>query len=181
MSVYEKLFDLLIAICIMLLFPMLYFSKKSQLITYQAIQRKAEQFVEVVLTQGKLTKVAYESFHESVNAYSTAIQITLSYEEHVYEPKYELSSATGNFEFTGEVMEYDDITPGEEILNVIFQEQKDYNMEAGGYFQITIRFMNHEQAIYSGGTVRAYISLCNNFRNFIHCVYYNQGYFLCTV
>lgn len=180
MNVYEKLFDIIIAICIMLLFPMLYLSKKSQLITYQAIEKTTEQFVEEVLTQGKLTKEAYESFHEAVNAYSTAIQISFSYEEYVYEPQYQLDLNTSSYLFDGEVMEYEEITPGEEILDSIYKEEKEFLMDPGGYFQITIRFMNQEQTIYSGGSVRAYISLCNCICNHCDCVYHHQRYLICT-
>lgn len=173
MNVYEKLFDILIAICIMLLFPLLYLTKKSETITYQAIQRKAEQFVEEILTQGRLTKEAYERFYDSVNGYSEAIQIILSYEEIIYEPEYKLETDSGVYSFTGEVMEYEQITPGYEIIHSLYQEEEEFNMEAGGYFKVTVQFMKSDHAVYCGGRVRAYISLCNYICDNSTCLYNN--------
>jgi hypothetical protein len=140
-------------------------------ITYQAIQTKAEQFVEEILTQGKLTKEAYERFHESVNSYSEAIQIILSYEELVYEPEYKLDTASGAYTFTGKVLEYEQITPGEEIIDTLYKEDEGFLMEPGGYFKVTIQFMKKDQAIYCGGTVRAYISLCDYICDYSDCIY----------
>jgi hypothetical protein len=179
-NIYEKLFDILIAICIMLIFPMMYLTKKSQLITYQAIQNDTEQFVEEILTQGKLSKEAYEGFHEGVNAYDEAIQIIFSYEEIVFEPEYQLDQASGDYLFTGKVMEYDQITSGYEIVNSLYQKEAGFFMEPGGYFKVTIQFINKDQAIYCGGTVRAYFSFCDYICNNCNNFYYNQRYLVCT-
>lgn len=180
MNVYEKLFDILIAICIMLLFPMLYLTKKSQLITYEAMQMSTDQFVEEIITQGKLTKEAYERFHEKVNEYDEAIQIILSYEEIIYEPEYRLDDVSKDYLFTGKVFEYEQITPGEEMIEYAYQDDAGFLMEPGGYFKVTIQFQNKDQAIYCGGTVRAYISLCNYFCSHSDRIHNNQRYLLFT-
>ena len=179
MNVYEKLFDILIAICIMLLFPMLYLTKKSDVITYHAIEARAEQFVEEILTQGRLTKDAYERFHEDVNAYSEAIGIILSYEDIIYEPEYRLENVSGVYNFTGKVLEYQQIIPGEEMIATFLENEEGFIMEPGGYFKVTVQFMKRDHTIYTGGRVRAYISLCDYICNYCDCLHNNPRHLLC--
>lgn len=173
MNIYEKLIDILIGICIMLLFPVLYFNKKSELIIYEVLQQRLNEFVQEITIQGKLTKDSYEQFHQIVNSLDHALIIELQYEEYRYEPEYIIRDHTETPTFTGNVLEYLNVVTKDEILNYIYQEG-DYMMSLGGYLRVSITVVKDNITIYSGGAIRANLSLCDYFCNHSNRISYNS-------
>ncbi|MDD5937045.1 MAG: hypothetical protein PUC65_16020 [Clostridiales bacterium] len=168
MNVFEKLIDIMIGICIMLLFPVLYFNKKSDLIVYEALKDRLNEFVQEVSTQGKLTQTNYEQFYDVLNKFDLALKIELQYEEYRYEPKYKMEDALTTPKYTGEIFEYLNVVPNDEIIGAVY-EKGGFFMNSGGYFRVSITVVKDNRTIYSGGAVRANLSLCDHFCN--HCNY----------
>lgn len=167
MSIYEKLMDILIGICIMILFPTLYYNHKCELLNYEVIQREMVAFIDTISTHSYITQGMYEQFYTSLYTIQEAISITLEYEEFRIEPVY---TATEPPTFTGEVMRYSYVVTNEEIRQVVFSEGK-FHMSAGGFVKVTVTFLEDNHTIYSGGSVRAYLS-------FFNCIC-NPGSYLC--
>lgn len=157
----------------MLLFPVLYFNKKSELIVYEALQQRLNEFVQEITSQGKLSKDSYEQFHQIVNSFDYALNIELQYEEYRYEPEYIIRKNTETPNFTGNVLEYLNVVTMHEILNYIEQEG-DYVMSPGGYFLVSITVVKDDITIYSGGAIRANLSLCDYFCNHCNRICYNS-------
>ncbi len=157
----------------MLLFPVIYFNKKSELIIYEALQQRLNEFVQVIITQGKLTKDSYEQFHQIVNSFDHALKIELQYEEYRYEPEYVIKENNDIPIFTNNVLEYLNVVTMEEMLNYIYQEG-DYVMSPGGYFRASITVIGDNITIYTGGAIRANLSLCDFLCNYSNCVCYNS-------
>ncbi len=161
MNIYEKLMDMLIAICIMILFPVIYYNHKCELLQYEGIQRKMEDLIDTITTHGYLSLTMYEQFYTSIDTSKDALSIRLEYEEFRMEPEY---AATKPPTFTGKVLKYSYVVTEEEIRKELYEKGL-FHLSAGGFIKVTVTFLKDNHTIYSGGEVRAYLSffdyLCN--------------------
>lgn len=161
MNLYEKLMDILIAICIMILFPIFYYNHKCELLQYEAIQREMEALIDTITTHSYITLSMYEQFYSSIISSKEAISLRLEYEELLIEPEY---TTTKPPTFTGKVMRYSYVVTEEEIIKELY-EKGEFHLSTGGYIKVTVTFLEDNHTIYSGGAVRAYLSffdcLCN--------------------
>lgn len=156
MNIYEKITDLIVLILILFLFPAIYLSKKSELLTYQAITREAEAFQEDIETKGMISRERYEQFCLAIYAYGEPLRIELIYEVNVQEPAYAIDKTSNRPVFLGRIYEYTRVIETEEIIHYMDQAKTDYPLMAGGYFELHIIFTDQKyEAVYLGGTIRA--------------------------
>ena len=155
MNVFEKLIDFLIAILLLLIFPVIYLNKKSELIEYQAMIDQTSAFIQDVIESKRVTKERYDIYYQSMNAFHQSLIIELSYEELVFEPEYQKKDKTMDPTFTNHVLTYPVRTQHNEILQILYGKNTDFTINRGGYFQVIVHFCDSNQkVIYYGGAVR---------------------------
>lgn len=85
---FGKIIDILIAVILMFMFPLLYFGQRIDSITQQVVDTKASDFVDTIRTQGYLTKNMYDTFLEQLDATGNVYDIHLEHKEFALEPEY---------------------------------------------------------------------------------------------
>lgn len=172
MNIYGKLIDILIGICIMLLFPVLYYQKKSELLIYEAVQQRMEKLVSQTATTGRLTKEGWEQFQTEISKFDEIISMEFYYTENRYEPVYQVNDTAY---FTDEIIEYTYEIDDYEIRQIL-NDRGRFVMQPDGYFRVTVTFADHQNKLYYGGRIRANISFVDTFFNHNNNLYYNSGY-----
>lgn len=177
MNSYEKLVDLVIAVVIMFIFPVLYFEKKSVVIQYHTIYNWMGEWVDEVCTQGKITKTSLDEFHQLINSFNEPIELNVSYETICYEPIYQKEAGQEYPIFTGSIHTYKKDYSMHEIVKKL-EEESIFALCYGGFITVSVTFIQDNQTIYEGGKVRADVSLRNSIcGDYLSC-YSNTGYFM---
>ena len=154
MNIFEKLVDIIITVCILILCPMSYMTQKNSLYEFQTIYDETSAFVQDVTAFGYITQERYELLLNQVYCASSCYQIQMEYEEQIYEPVYELEGQTLEPFFSGVITSYSFVTSMEQMIASI-QQRGIFMMEKGGYLRVTITFPDSkQQPIYCGGQVR---------------------------
>lgn len=89
---FNNIIDLLIAILLMFLVPLLYFGLKQDSLTSQLLDEKTQNFVENVRTQGYLTKSMYETYRNDLDKIQVIGEIQIQHKESIQEPEYRLKT-----------------------------------------------------------------------------------------
>ena len=93
MNLFEKLVDILIAVIVLFIFPIMYFGQRQDTITQQVVSAETSDFVDTVRTQGFLTKDMYDTFLIRLGATNVVYDIQLEHKEVALEPEYRLKTA----------------------------------------------------------------------------------------
>lgn len=136
MHVYEKVTDLLVALIIFFLIPMLYLGKRTDLLCQEELSGYTENFIEDVTTHGYLTKEIYEDFLDRVHRIYPVLQIEIISESYVYEPIYLKKNNT--MEFTNRNQTYWTVTTNEDIINNLYSAKAKHWFSYGGYFKVNL-------------------------------------------
>jgi len=94
MNLFEKLVDILIAVIILFMFPMMYFGQRQDTITQQVVSAETSDFVNLVRTQGFLTQNMYDTFLSRLDATNVVYDIQLEHKEIALEPEYRFKTAS---------------------------------------------------------------------------------------
>lgn len=92
-NVLGKLLDLVIAILIMILFPLLYFAFQSDKITENVAQINTSNFVDNVSEHGMLTETMYQVYLSQLSSTNLVYEIEMEHERLIYEPEYRFKTA----------------------------------------------------------------------------------------
>ncbi len=136
MHVYEKVTDILIALIIFFLVPMLYLGKRTDLLCQKELSGYTENFIEDVTTHGYLTKEMYEDFLERIHRIYPVIQIEIISESYVYEPIYQRKD--NRMEYTNKKHTYWTVTTHNDILSNLYSENARHWFSYGGYFKVNL-------------------------------------------
>lgn len=145
MNTLETLFDMIIAILILILFPVVYMQSKKQAIGYEYLAQQTIQFTNEVTQLGLLSQSHYDSFYQSVSFYDELTSIEISYEKQVYEP------VNAMHDSLQEIISYSAITTHGEIMNHL--KKNSFQMDQGGFFQVILTFQTKSPLRY-GGSIR---------------------------
>ena len=89
---FGKIVDILIAVILLFIFPLLYFGQRTDSITQQVVTSKTAEFVDTIRTQGYLSKNMYKTFLEQLGTTNNIYDIQLEHKELALEPEYRLKT-----------------------------------------------------------------------------------------
>ncbi len=87
-NIFEKLVDILIAVVILFIFPILYFGQKQDTITQLVVTEKTSDFVDTVRTKGFVTQSMYDTYLKELDTTNVVYDIHLEHKELELEPEY---------------------------------------------------------------------------------------------
>lgn len=90
---FEKIIDILIAIIIFFVFPLMYFSQRQETIIQQVISDTTNKFVDNVNSHGVLTKDMYDDYLTRLDDTNVVCNIKLEHSKLALEPEYRLRTA----------------------------------------------------------------------------------------
>lgn len=88
----EHIIDILVAILVLFLFPIIYFGLKQDALVQTLVQTKTEEFVHEIRSNGYLSKQMYEDYIRELSATGLLYDITLEHSHYSYEPEYRFRS-----------------------------------------------------------------------------------------
>lgn len=92
-NTFKKVFDIILAIIVLFIFPLLYYSQRQDTLTQQIVATDTSDFVDTVSTQGYVTRDMYEAFLKRLNATNVVYRIELEHKVLALEPEYKFRSA----------------------------------------------------------------------------------------
>lgn len=147
MNIYEKLVDFIIAVLVMILFPMLYVEKKTAVLSYEALSSETREFVDDVTNHQKITAERFDSFQSQISLKYEAVLVTMTIDQYVYEPV--------NLGEPGEICSYHEIVCDREIIRELYEGKGKVFLPTGSYFEVTLTFpRDKKKVICCGGAVR---------------------------
>lgn len=125
-----RLVDILAAVVIILIVPLLWFEGKSTEVIGKYADNEVRALKDDICMQGELTGERFEAFTRKISAGCEACEISIEGRRKVWEPVYD-----GNV-FTGEVCAYDCVISFDEILDGI--ENGGFSFERGDRVEISV-------------------------------------------
>jgi hypothetical protein len=92
-NIFEKIVDIIVAVTIMFIFPLLYFGLRQDTITQNVVYSETTYLVDNVRTQGYLTKDMYDTYLKQIDKTDIIPDIQLEHKELVLEPEYRFKTA----------------------------------------------------------------------------------------
>ncbi len=136
MHIYEKVTDILVALIIFFLIPMLYLSKRTDLLCQEELSGYTENFMEDVTTHGYLTKEMYDEFQDRIHNIYPVLQIELLSESYIFEPIYHKNN--NRIVYSNRNQTYWTVTTHEDILNNLYSTEARHWFFYGGYLKINL-------------------------------------------
>ncbi|MGB4658235.1 MAG: hypothetical protein WBI07_03525, partial [Mobilitalea sp.] len=90
---FEDILSVFIAILIIFLFPLLYFTQKQDSLIQTMVSIKTEKLLDEVTGKGYLTKERYDEFLRDLSSTGLMYEIALEHEQKSYEPEYRFRTA----------------------------------------------------------------------------------------
>lgn len=136
MNVYEKVTDLLVAMIIFFLIPMLYLGKRMDLLSQGELSGYTINLIEDITTHGYMTKEMYEDFVDRVHRINPVLQIEIMSESYVFEPIYQKNNNL--LEYTNLSQTYWTLTTNEDIINNLYSTKARHLFSYGGYLTVNL-------------------------------------------
>lgn len=136
MHVYEKVVDLLVAVILLFLVPLLYLGKRTELLTQMQVSGYTRNFIEDVVTHGYVTKEMLEEFRDKVYEICPEIYVELSVQSYLYEPIYQ--GISGDMNYSNRYQTYWTITTNEEIVSNLYSTRKKQLFKSGDYLCVKV-------------------------------------------
>lgn len=160
-NVLGKLLDLVIAILIMILFPLLYFGFQSDKITENVTQMNTSNFVDNVSEHGMLTDTMYQVYLTRLSSTNLVYEIEMEHEHLIYEPEYRFKTAeeikeeqnsayTGSNDYTYEEVISDKPEVNEEVEEGIVNSETNESVLASSVDIPANPYHVHTDACYAG-------------------------------
>ena len=107
MKPMEHIVDIIIAIIVLILFPLLYFGQKKDSLTVSILDTSTSEFVDEVRGKGYLNKTMYEEYIEELSHTGLLYDIHMEHSHRIQEPEYRFRTAEEiiedqNSSYTGE-------------------------------------------------------------------------------
>lgn len=93
MDSYEHIVDLIIAILIIFLFPLLYFGQKQDALMQMVVSSETKEFIDDVRSKGYLTKEIYDQYLEELSHTGLIYDVSMEHRQLIYEPEYRFRTA----------------------------------------------------------------------------------------
>lgn len=136
MHVYEKVTDILVALIIFFLIPMLYLGKRTDLLSQEELSGYTQNFMEDVSTHGYVTKEMYDEFQDRIHSIYPVLQIEMVSESYIFEPIYHKNNST--IEYSNRNQTYWTVTTHEDILDNLYSTEAIHWFSYGGYLKINL-------------------------------------------
>lgn len=147
MNTYEKLLDFMIAVLVMIMFPMLYVGKKTALLSYEAYTSETRAFVDDITTHQKITVERLDSFLSQLGSSDEGIIVSMAIDQLIYEPV--------DVKRPGEIYFYHEVTCEKEIYKELYEGKGSMLLPVGTYFEVKLTFpKDKKKMICYGGAVR---------------------------
>ena len=88
MKPMEHIVDIIIAIIVLILFPMIYFGQKKDSLTVSILDTSTSEFVDEVRGKGYLNKTMYEEYIEELSHTGLLYDIHMEHSHRIQEPEY---------------------------------------------------------------------------------------------
>lgn len=85
---FGKIVDIIVAVILLFIFPLLYFSQRTDTLMQQVVSTKAADFIDTIRTQGYITKNMYENFLGQLDATNNIYDINFKHKKLSLEPEY---------------------------------------------------------------------------------------------
>lgn len=90
---FEKVIDIIIAVIIFFVFPVMYFSQRQETLIEQAASIETSDFIDTVNSHGKLTRAMYEDYISKLYDTKVLYNVKLEHKKLALEPEYRLRTA----------------------------------------------------------------------------------------
>jgi hypothetical protein len=88
MDTYDDLVDIIIAILVIFLFPLLYFGLKQEAIIQTVVSAKTTELVDEIRSNGFLTRERYDEYLEELSKTGRIYDVSIRHRQLVHEPEY---------------------------------------------------------------------------------------------
>lgn len=142
MNLLDRVFELLFAILLLILLPMLHLYQQAGQASQTVVSEATVAFVEDVRTAGCITAESYLAFASRLDSTGGLYDIELTHSAYKVQP---IFSAAGEVEGVGEYY-LDTYSPE---IRAALQRGMDYQMNQGDYISITVRGRDGQGALKS--------------------------------
>lgn len=90
---FEKVIDIIIAVIIFFVFPVMYFTQRQETLIEQVVSTDTSDFINTVNSHGKLTKAMYEDYIAKLDDTNVICNVKLEHKKLALEPEYRFRTA----------------------------------------------------------------------------------------
>lgn len=160
MNAIEKVFAILLAVCLLFLFPLSHTYEQEDEISYLVAFQAVTEFVDSVRDKGYITPRMYNEFEDRLSATGNSYDIQMQHARKRYTPVYQDPANPSTFQNRIEV--HDEVWYQSQIMQIIFpdnslamdQLERRYELHTGDLFKVTIENQNATQA----GVFRSFLT-----------------------
>lgn len=146
-----KILSFVLAIVLMILFPLLHLYEKQDEIVYYRVLDHANEFVNTVKYKGYIDEKIWNEFYQKINSYGYTFELSVSHKEAENIPVY--GNPQDPDSFTGKTKKVYFEHPHIDIMDVIFPENQSaamedrvYDMEVGDFVILDVKSTHNTKA-----------------------------------
>lgn len=87
-NIYEEIIEIIVAIAIIFLFPLIYFGQKQDSLIKTIATKESQEFVDEVRSKGYITKDMYDNYLDDLSKTGMLYEVNLEHRRHLHEPEY---------------------------------------------------------------------------------------------
>lgn len=141
MNSFSKIISILIAVVLMFVAPLLYYSQKQDAITQAVIEKETTEFINTIRNNGYVTRDMYKRFIEKIDKTGNLYNIEICHAHRKTVPNYDESTNT----VLDGYYSYNLNTYQDEIFES-FDKDEDYLFNQGDFISVTVTNRNKTMA-----------------------------------